>query len=127
MKLSDRYFPILKTIKHDVDTLKHMELPTKLIPVELSDGTVVRVEATLIGEQRVAFQSRAFKEITTIIKAIARELAGTLHEVKQDAAPDKVSVKLGLEVAVESGQLTALIVKGAGKANLEISMEWSNS
>jgi Trypsin-co-occurring domain 1 len=34
-------------------------------------------------------------------------------------------VKIGFEVAVESGQLTALIVKGSGKANLEISMEWS--
>jgi Trypsin-co-occurring domain 1 len=38
--------------------------------------------------------------------------------------PDKISVKVGIEVAVESGQLTALIVKGSGKANLEITMEW---
>jgi Trypsin-co-occurring domain 1 len=104
-----------------------MELPTKPIPVELSDGTVVRIEATLIGEQRVAFQSRSFKEITTVVKAIAKELAGTLQEVRQEASPDKVSVKLGLEVAVESGQLTALIVKGAGKANLEITMEWNSN
>ncbi|NJP09212.1 MAG: hypothetical protein HC866_06750 [Leptolyngbyaceae cyanobacterium RU_5_1] len=102
-----------------------METPTKIIPVELADGTIVRIEATPIGEQRVAFQSRPFSEVTTVVKAIAGELAGTLQAIKREAAPDKISVKVGLEVAVESGQLTALIVKGAGKANLEIAMEWS--
>lgn len=101
-----------------------MELPTKIIPVELSDGTVVKVEATPIGEQRVAFQSKPFQEIKAAIKSITSEIAETIKDVHQTVEPDKVSVKLGLEVAVESGQLTALLVKGAGKANLEITMEW---
>ncbi|MEH1867203.1 MAG: CU044_2847 family protein [Nostoc sp.] len=102
-----------------------MDLPTKIIPVELSDGTVIKVEATSIGEQRVAFQARPFREVTNTIKSIANELAITLKEINQTVQPDKVSVTVGLEVAVESGQLTTLIVKGAGKANLEITMEWS--
>jgi hypothetical protein len=89
-----------------------MDFPTKIIPVELSDGTIIKVEVTSIGEQRVAFQSRPFKEITNSIKSIANQ-------------PDKVSVKVGLEVSVDAGKLTTLIVKGAGKANLEITMEWS--
>jgi hypothetical protein len=29
-----------------------------------------------------------------------------------------------MELAIESGQLTAIIVKGSGKANLEITLEW---
>jgi hypothetical protein len=29
-----------------------------------------------------------------------------------------------MELAVESGQLTAVIVKGSGKGNLEITLEW---
>ncbi len=49
-----------------------------------------------------------------------------LREVQGEIQPDKVSVKIGLEIAIESGQLTALIVKGASKANFEISMEWTN-
>jgi Trypsin-co-occurring domain 1 len=102
-----------------------MDSPTKIIPVELSDGTIIKVEATPIGEQRVAFQSRPFQEVATAVKSITSEIAATLKEINQTVQPDKISVKLGLEVAIESGQLTALIVKGAGKANLEITMEWS--
>jgi Trypsin-co-occurring domain 1 len=101
-----------------------MDLPTKLIPVELSDGTLIKVEVTSIGEQRVAFQSRPFQEVTNAVKSIASELAVTLKEINQTVQPDKISVKVGLEMAVDSGQLTALIVKGTGKANLEITMEW---
>lgn len=101
-----------------------MDSQTKIIPVELSDGTVIKVEATPIGEQRVAYQSRPFKEATTVIKSITYEIAGTLQSIKEDIKPDKISIKLGLEVAIESGQLTTLIVKGASKANFEITMEW---
>jgi hypothetical protein len=102
-----------------------MDFPTKIIPVELSDGTIIKVEVTSIGEQRVAFQSRPFKEITNSIKSIANELAIAVNEIDRTIQPDKVSVKVGLEVSVDAGKLTTLIVKGAGKANLEITMEWS--
>lgn len=57
-------------------------------------------------------------EQTTIIPL---ELSGVLQEVK----PDKATIKFGLEIAIESGQITTLIVKGSSKANLEITLEWS--
>ena len=98
---------------------------TKIIAVELFDGTTVKVEVTPIGEQQVTFQSRPFKEIASAIKSIAQEVSTTLHGIHQDVKPDKISVKVGIEIAIESGQLTALIAKGSSKANLEISMEWS--
>jgi hypothetical protein len=101
-----------------------MELPTKIISVELSDGTIVKVEATPIGEQKVAANNKLFRDVTPAIKSITNEIADTLKDIQQTVKPDKVSVKLGLEVAVESGQLTALLVKGTSKANLEITMEW---
>jgi hypothetical protein len=37
--------------------------------------------------------------------------------------PKKASVEFGLEVAVESGKLTTLLVKGASTANLKITLE----
>jgi hypothetical protein len=40
------------------------------------------------------------------------------------ARPKKATVKFGMEMAIEAGQLTAVIVKGSGKANLEITLEW---
>jgi hypothetical protein len=103
-----------------------MDRRSEIIPIELSDGTIVKIEATpLGGDQDVSFSSLPFKEATTVIRAFARDVADSLQEVSTTAQPDKISVKIGFEVAVESGQLTALIVKGSGKANLEISMEWS--
>ena len=44
----------------------------------------------------------------------------TLQKVKPRAA----SVEFGLEIGIESGQLTALLVKGTGTANLKITLEW---
>jgi len=36
-------------------------------------------------------------------------------------------VEFGLEVALESGQLTAVLVKGSAKANLKITLEWASN
>jgi hypothetical protein len=41
----------------------------------------------------------------------------------QKVKPKKATVKFGMELAIESGQLTAAIVKGSGKTNLEITLE----
>ncbi len=97
---------------------------TKIISFELSDGKIIKVEVTPIGEQPVSDETRVFKQATEIIKSIAEDVAGTLKDISETVKPDKFSVKLGLQIGVESGQLTALIVKGTGTANLEITMEW---
>lgn len=99
---------------------------TEIIPVELSDGTMIKIEATPVGEQDVgSIQGHALKQATSAIRSITHEVAGTLQDLRNESRPDKVSIKLGLEIAIEGGQLTALIVKGASKANFEITMEWS--
>lgn len=49
-----------------------------------------------------------------------------IAEPLQKVKPKKASVKFGMEMALESGQLTALVVKGSGKANLEITLEWEH-
>ena len=97
---------------------------TKIVPFQLADGTVINVEITPIGEQPVSAESRIFSKATNVVKSIAEDVAGTLQEVNEKVKPDKFSVKLGLQIGVESGELTALIVKGTGTANLEITMEW---
>ncbi len=96
----------------------------KIIPLKLSDGETIKVEVTQLGEQPVSSEKRVFKKATGIIKSIANDVAETLQEVNETVKPDKFSVTFGLEIAVESGELTGLIVKGTGKANLEITMEW---
>lgn len=101
-----------------------MNLPTKIIPVELADGTVIKVEATPFGEQKVSFHSRPFQEFVRSLKTIVTEIANPLKEINQVVQPDKMAITLGIDISIESNQLTALVVKGGGSANLGITMEW---
>jgi hypothetical protein len=68
----------------------------------------------------VAFALPSFKEVTDAIEGIAESVVCTLQKVK----PRKACVEFGIEVALESGQLTALLVKGSGTSNLKITLEW---
>jgi hypothetical protein len=84
-------------------------------------GQQVLVETVVVGEQKVALPKEfSFDSIGTAIESLAKELQQTFDRVE----PNKASVKFGLELAIESGQLTALVVKGSGKANLEVTLEW---
>lgn len=101
--------------------MEFTESRTETIPVQLDNGAVIKVEVAQTGREDVAIDIRPFKEVTNALEGIVDAIAQTL----QKAQPDKASVKFGLELAIESGSLTAVIVKGSGKANLEIMLEWS--
>jgi hypothetical protein len=96
----------------------------ELIAVQLSDGTEIYAEVRQFGESKVSGKNFQFDQALVVVQSITKDVAGAIKNAQQQAQPDKISVKLGLEIAVEAGQLTALFVKGAGKANLEITMEW---
>lgn len=97
------------------------ECRTQSVPVKLEDGTTVYIEATSTGREDVAFDLKSFSQVTEALEGISRALAQSLQNIQ----PDKASVKFGLELAIESGNLTAVIVKGSSKANLEITLEWN--
>lgn len=99
------------------------EARTEAIPVQLEDGSVIKVEVSRTGREDVAFDIQPFKLVTDALEGIVQAIALPIRRVK----PQKASVKFGIELAVESGQLTAILVKGASKANLEITLEWSGS
>ncbi len=103
-----------------------MDDQTRVVPVKLADGTIVRISATSLGgDEDVANMKQAFSfdQITNTIESVARELSSCVDRVK----PEKASVEFGVEIAVESGNLTALIVKGAAKGNLKITLEWERA
>jgi len=93
---------------------------TENIPVQLPNGKVIQIEVSQTGREDVSFSAKSFQAVTDSIEGIVEALAVPLQKAK----PDKASITFGLEIAVESGQLMAAIVKGAGKANLEITLEW---
>jgi hypothetical protein len=98
-----------------------MELQNKIISVELADGTLVKVEATQIGDRKMGLQTRPFYEATTVIESLTRDIAETLQKLK----PDQASVKFGVEIGVDAGKLTAVLAKGTSSANLEITLQWN--
>jgi Trypsin-co-occurring domain 1 len=93
---------------------------SKNVPVQLPNGSIIKVEATASGREDVSFSAKEFQPIADAIEGIIQMIATPI----QKAQPKKATVKFGMEIAVESGQLTAIILKGSGKANLEITLEW---
>jgi Na+/H+-translocating membrane pyrophosphatase len=101
-----------------------METGSEIIKAELPNGTIVHIQTTTLGgEEEVGFTLPAFKDVTDAIEGIAESVMTTLRKVK----PKKASVEFGLEIALESGQLTALLVKGTGTSNLKITLEWGEA
>jgi hypothetical protein len=101
-----------------------METYTDLFPVELSSGAVVYVETVpLGGEEDVAFEILQLQSVMETIEDVANQFAATLERIR----PDKASVELGVDFGVESGKLTALIVKGSANASLTITLEWERA
>jgi Trypsin-co-occurring domain 1 len=101
-----------------------METKTEIIKAELPNGAIIHIQATALGsEEEVAFTMPSFKEVTDAVEGIAESFVTTLRKVK----PRKASVEFGLEVALEAGHLTALLVKGSGASNLKITLEWGES
>lgn len=101
-----------------------METRTEIIKTELANGAIVHIQATALGgEEEVGFTLLSFKGVTDAIEGIVELVDKTLRKVK----PRKACVEFGLEIALESGQLTALLVKGSGTSNLQITLEWGES
>jgi hypothetical protein len=118
---------------------------TQVVPVQMADGRTIHVEARVLepvpegearssGEQDVLFRRKTeeergglaalpFEHVTSAITDIAQAMTGALEKAK----PRRSQVEFGLEIAVEAGQLTALIVKGGGTASLTVTLEWGSS
>lgn len=96
-------------------------MTTEIVPMTLDNGTTISIEATLLGgEEDVALTTFSFQEVTHALEAIAASLTKSLSRIK----PQRASVELGVSFGIESGVLTAILVKGTGTANLKITLEW---
>ena len=90
------------------------------VPVQLPNGATIKFEVAQTGRENVGFDLKQFQPVADAIEGIEQMIAAPIQKVK----PKKATVKFGMELAIEAGQLTAIIVKGTGKANLEITLEW---
>lgn len=93
------------------------------VPVQLPNQTLIKIEVAQIGREDVAFDIKSFQGVTNAIEGVAEAITGSLEKI----TPSKASVKFGLEIQIEQGSLVAAIVRGTGKANLEVTLEWEKS
>ena len=98
-----------------------METRSEIIPVTLPSGGTIQVEATVRGqEEDVAFGVPAIEGLSESIEGLSTSILDALKRVQ----PRKATVEFGLEVGVEAGKLTALLVKGTGTATINVKLEW---
>ena len=96
---------------------------TEPIAVALESGRRMLVEATFQGEEQVSVSLLKFQRLSEAIGEIARSIAATVESVK----PDAFELEFGVDASVDSGELTALLVKGSGTANIKVTLRWGKS
>lgn len=93
-----------------------------IVYAQLPGGGMVAVRAVELGGPAdvSALDALKFEDVAKTIRSIAE----TIGSAVKHSAPSKGTVSFGLEVAVESGKLTSLLVQGSGTATLNITLEW---
>ena len=104
---------------------------TTIVSVKLPNGAIVGVEATVIGDlaegvapqedRRIALHLPSLHAVTNAIEGMASVLWESLKKV----GPQKATIEFGFEIGVANGELTGYFVKGTGKTNLKVTLEWS--
>jgi hypothetical protein len=103
-----------------------MESDTVVRRAQVGSDLVILVEARrpADAEEDVGVRNLLrFDGVEQSISTIAQRVTAAL----QSARPDRATVEFGIDVAVESGQLTGLLAKGAGTATLKVTLSWDGS
>lgn len=100
---------------------------SQLVAVDMGEGRTILVDARADSdpdpERRVSISQKVpFDGVAESIDAISSRILGALQRAK----PDKATVEFGVDVAVESGQLTSMLVKGSGTATIKVTLEWGS-
>lgn len=94
-----------------------------IVEVVLPNGVTALVQAVDTGGGAV----KAGRPGKSDLSAVTGTLEGVSAAIKSalvKAAPERVSVEFGLELAIKSGALTAMLVDGEGSASLRVTLEW---
>jgi hypothetical protein len=98
-----------------------------LIPLRVGDDAVLYVSASRLsadqtydGEVEVAGRIPSTRQIIEVIGRFADELTGELGK----SAATRFTVEFGCEIAVETGQVFAVLGKADAKSSLRVTLEW---
>jgi hypothetical protein len=96
----------------------------EVVKADLGDGRLIQVEVQTTGDPERDVGIRdvlSFEGVVDTIEALTENLMRALRR----ARPDKATLEFGIDIGVEAGALTALVVKGTGTATVKITLEWA--
>lgn len=94
-----------------------------VVEVKLPNGAVALVQARQVGgggATKTALGRLDFDGVAATLEGVTEAVRAAVAK----AAPSRVSVELGIELAVKSGALVGLIVDGESKGSLTVTLEW---
>ena len=101
-----------------------MDDETEIVEATLPNGVIVGVEvAGDRGGNVGALDQLDFKQIEGAVDGLSQVVIGALRKSR----PHRATAELGLNLKVEAGHLTAVLVKAGGNAALKVSLTWERS
>jgi hypothetical protein len=90
-------------------------------------GEIIHIEVNgpVDRERDVSALDRVLR-FDGIVNSVAA-VAGAMTEALRRAKPEEAEVQFGVDIGVEAGELTSLLVKGSGSATLTVRLLWKAS
>lgn len=98
---------------------------SRYVPVLAGDRAFYVEAVTLDEEEEVAARNFGLEGFTQSIGAVAETVSDAVMSGLRKVQPGKVIVEFGCEVGMDTGNLTAILVKGTAKANVKVTVEWT--
>ncbi|GAA4463894.1 CU044_2847 family protein [Phytohabitans houttuyneae] len=97
---------------------------TRIVPIELPDGSTIRAEVTTPSAGGDAGSRRlSLEDVRGDIVRISQFMSETLKNALPDP-PRRYGVEFGLKLAVETSGLTSILAKATGEASVLVRLEW---
>jgi hypothetical protein len=88
------------------------------------EGPIIQIEvAGPVDRERDVSALDRVLPFDGIVDSVAA-VASAMTEALRRASPEEAEVQFGVDVGVESGNLTSLLVKGTGMATLSVRLLW---
>jgi hypothetical protein len=97
---------------------------TRTLTVDLGQDDVIAVVAEQIGGELVADED-VIARLSAVAGSIEKVSSAVLDAVRR-AAPHRAEVELTFGLAIEAGQLVALLGKAKGEASIRVLLGWES-
>ena len=77
----------------------------------------------IYDERELAGKPHTIREALKGVNALVEDLKSQLEGL----SAQRMAVEVGLEFALESGHLVAIVGKASGKSSIKVTLEWSNA